>query len=284
MKLIHHTIVAVLLALTVASCGSSRTAATAPAAGASYTWSKDADKVVKEMAAAWKPEWVAARVPVTLALESPSRISLKATMTMVRGRAIALSVRALGFEVASVTVVGDSIWVIEKLHRNYVAESIPELLNGFPANVANLQDMLIGRPFVLGEASLPGAAVNSLALNRGGESGEWTITPQSPAPGIDYHFDIGSGTPAGVVSSLVASILGNKASASYSDFAVTAIGPVATTASLAVPLGNKKLAAMIYLEGSKLKSDPGLTIERPSVKGYSRMNARDLLKALSSSL
>ena len=117
-------------------------------------------------------EWESMKMPVTLSLRSPKNVSIGGTLSMERNRSIHMSFRFLGMEVASLMVTEDSIYAAYKLERIYFAESIRDLMGGFPATVGNVQDMILGRPFVLGE--------NNVALSQctlAGNGATWTITP-----------------------------------------------------------------------------------------------------------
>ncbi|WP_303041674.1 DUF4292 domain-containing protein, partial [Duncaniella muris] len=122
--------------------------------------------------------WSDVKIPLTLRLKSPKKISIGGTLTMQRDRSVHLSLRFLGMEVASLMVTQDSIFALYKLERLYFAESISDLLGGFPATVGNVQDLLLGRAFILGDTPL---APSRCTL--AGTPENWTITP--------------SGTPSG---------------------------------------------------------------------------------------
>ncbi len=92
---------------------------------------------------------------------------------MQRDRSVHLSLRFLGMEVASLMVTQDGIFALYKLERLYFAESISDLLGGFPTTVGNVQDLLLGRAFILGDT--PG----TLTLHPRRHPQNWTITPQA---------------------------------------------------------------------------------------------------------
>ena len=88
--------------------------------------------------------WQTLRLPVSVSLSAPASLSASATLEMVNGRTIDLSVKLLGFEVASGHIESDTVTVIVKPARSYVRESISHMLGGAAVSVADLQAMLLG--------------------------------------------------------------------------------------------------------------------------------------------
>lgn len=266
----------------MSSCRSSSTAT--PQSGysaASPANPAELSKAFTAMTDTWNRSWTDMRVPVSLSLTAPSRLNVGATLTMVNSRALQLSVKVLGFEAASVTVVGDSVWVVEKLHHTYVAESITELLHGFPADISNLQDLMLGRPFILGSPTLTAADARSLKLTAGSGDTAWTITAPRAAGMVDYHFDVAAGSPAGVVAAMVAEVAGRAVTARYSDFTSSPIGPVASAAAFSAATPSRRISAELVVKIDRAKVDRGYSVERPSTRGYNRVAAADLLKVFS---
>ena len=60
----------------------------------------------------------------------------------------------LGFEVARVWLTPDSVVAASRPKKVYLAESLSKLTSGLPINLDNLQDMLMGRPFIPGGSTV----------------------------------------------------------------------------------------------------------------------------------
>lgn len=89
-----------------------------------------------------QPRWQSLYMPFSLKINAPMRLSCSGRATMVRGKAILLSMRAFGIEVAQVYIDNDSTWLVDKFHKMICAESTARLSQNF--NVDNLQSLIIG--------------------------------------------------------------------------------------------------------------------------------------------
>lgn len=219
-------------------------------------------------------EWESVKMPVTLNLISPKSMSIGGTLTMERDKSIHLSFRFIGMEVASMMVTEDSIYALYKLEKLYFAESISDLLGGFPATVGNVQDLLLGRPFMLGE--------NRISLSQctlSGNGATWTIAPDRNPMGMSYDFTVD--TPTGNVELLTVNLPSRSPIiADYSDFASSATGPMAGMTAISAKKGNTRIAAEISLNARKAEWGKGLGKTWSAPRGYKRVLAADILKKL----
>ncbi|MDE6556605.1 MAG: DUF4292 domain-containing protein [Duncaniella sp.] len=115
-------------------------------------------------------EWQTLQIPVSLSVSRPKSFSASATLTMVNGRSVDLSVRLLGFEVAAAHIEGDSLKAIVKPSRTYMAESISQVFGGVAVSVADLQALLIGSVINPEPFSLAGAEVTVRPEADGGKA------------------------------------------------------------------------------------------------------------------
>lgn len=268
---------AAIMTLLTASCHSSRSGVVS---GGDYSPSaaeplgkKALDELFTRLESSYG-EWDGVKMPVTLNLISPKSMSIGGTLTMERDRSVHLSFRFFGMEVASMMVTEDSIFAVYKVEKIYFAESIRDLLGGFPATVGNVQDLLLGRPFILGENTL------SRSLCRlDGNGATWTISPERSPAGMSYDFTVD--TPTGNLELLTVNIPSRSPIvADYSDFALSDTGPMAGMTSLSAKSGNTRFAAEITLNPRKAEWGKGLGKTWSAPKGYRRVIAADILKKL----
>lgn len=78
-------------------------------------------------------------------------MGVNSTIKMQKGKKLWMNVKKLGIEAARVLVTEDSVFVLSRLQRTYVAESLDYLEKNFqlPADLNTLQDVILGNPIVL---------------------------------------------------------------------------------------------------------------------------------------
>ncbi len=265
-----------LTALLASSCRSGRNAAGSSAGdygqSSGKTLSQSELKTMLNGLSDSYGTWSDVKIPLTLRLKSPKKISIGGTLTMQRGRSAHLSLRFLGMEVASLMVTQDSIFALYKLERLYFAESISDLLGGFPATVDNVQNLLLGRAFILGDTPL---APSRCTL--AGNSENWTITPSGTPSGMSYTFTLS--TPAGNLESLTVTPGNRKPlTAEYTDFATGPFGPFAATTLLTAVGSKTTLSAQLELNARRAEWNTGAAKNWSTPKGYTRIKAADILK------
>ena len=280
---ILSTLAVIAVAVIMAGCSSSRRASASSGVGLSSSSASRTGESLPALYAAFTGSytgWTDVKAPVSLSLEAPRRMSVSATLNMVRDRGMSLSLRVLGMEMASVVVKGDSIYAMSKPHRCYLAESISSLLAGFPATTGNLQDLLLGRPFILGGASMTPSLSRGYELGAD-ESGAWGIKPTAVS-GVDYAFVMK--TPGASTVTLLQTSwgAGGSATVSYSDPTDTPSGPAAADAVLSTRMNDKSVKASVEWNFRKAKWNTGATVEWRRPSGYNRVTPAELVKLLNS--
>lgn len=219
-------------------------------------------------------EWTDVKIPVTLTLNSPKSFSINGTLSMERNRSIHLSFRFFGMEVASLMVTTDSVYAVYKMDRIYLAESLGDFLGGFPATVGNVQDLLLGRPFVLGEDS---ARLSQCRL--AGDGSKWVISPKHSPSGIGYDFTVD--TPTGSIESLTVTLPSRRpVSVRYFGVETTASGAMASLASVTIESSKSALEGEISLSPRKSVWDKGNAKTWSVPRGYKRVRLAEILEKM----
>ncbi|MCC8171112.1 MAG: DUF4292 domain-containing protein [Parabacteroides sp.] len=115
-----------------------------------------------------------------------SRVDLK----IVKDEVILLSVQPfLGIEVARIRISPDSIWVLDRMNKRYVAEDLSAMKGKLPVdfNFYNLQALFSDRIFVPGNRSVMPADYRKFALHRDNGQAELKITD---AMELVYRFSV----------------------------------------------------------------------------------------------
>lgn len=108
-------------------------------------------------------------------------------MRMTRDEAIYISLRPLlGIEAGRLLIKGDSLFVINKLQKLYLAEKVSLLTAGVPATVGMMQDMFLGRSFVMGEGTINGSRKSKVNLTTDGSKSQ--VKPKSQPSDFTYQF------------------------------------------------------------------------------------------------
>lgn len=270
-----------LIVVAATGCRSGRDAAsggqTSSAAAAGTLTKGKADARFEALVASYGA-WHDLRIPVEMKLRKPAAVSISGTLSMVRDSVAHFSFRFLGMEVLTAMVTPDSIYASYRLDKVYIAESTPSLLRGFPAGVGDLQNLLLGRLFALGA---PGIGLKDVRLEDRGSG--YTVTPLAAA-GVRtdaYFFRISA---ANSLEALVVDTgsAGAPVECRYAAPKATAFGPVSPQLSIAATLGKTTLDASVELNVGKARVDQGVNVRWRVPKGYKRIPAASLLRAIPS--
>ncbi len=274
------SIVAALLLLAIGSCKSSKNAIVADTSNVSITKNGLHD-AFRHLASDYG-EWERLRVPVTLRLSSPKKMSVSGTATLIRGKSVHMSMRVFGMEVATLYLTNDSVVFVEKFSKYYVAERLDHLLSGFPVTIDNVEDLLIGRAFVLGENRLRPTMVDKVKLMSDGNTGGWIMQPPTVSSIGAYSFRFTGGNTLDELR-IKYGYEDNDVMIRYSGSQSTPYGPMSEDMSVAARPGNILLEASMSFNFGKARWNGD--VEERSVnipRGYTRVNSQNLLKQLKS--
>lgn len=99
-------------------------------------------------------QWQTMRVPVRATIVSPAILPVRTvsgTATMVYGSLTRLSIRTFGMEVGVMEITPDGVLVLDKWNKKYLSVPATALGNDLPVTAADIQSLLLGRPFALGD-------------------------------------------------------------------------------------------------------------------------------------
>lgn len=205
------------------------------------------------------------------------------TMTMQikmkRGEYISVSLRPLlGIEVGKLYISRDSIIVVDKYHKYYVAEDVSTLTAGIPFSLENLQDVFLNRAFILNQGTLTRYDQGKTTLDKG-INGTWSITPKDKVMGHNYSFSFNSDNQ--LISLTLLDEDGVKPySVSYGNFIVSANGSwMAQDMLIKIQLGDKVIGLVNNLNLSSCQWNKGSIEQKPSPSGYKRIPLTDFIQA-----
>lgn len=265
----------IITAALAASCGSSKQGAAAtPGAQTPAPATKGA---AEALLSTYRNDWTSLSMPLSVKLRSPKRLSASGTLTMTRGEDITISMRMLGFELAVLYINGDSILALDKLHKYYIAESVSDLLGGFPATVGNLQDLILGHVFLLGENAVGKSDLGKFRIDSG--SGDWFLAPVRQPRNVSYSFAIPDG--ALCIATTSAAVGSRPITCTYGEYlADTPAGSVTSSLSIKASGSKHSIEAEMELRPDKAKWNGGSSRKVTVPRGYTRIEASKLLKAI----
>ena len=192
---------------------------------------------------------------------------------MVRDDVIYISIRPLlGIEAGRLIIKDDSLFVINKLQKLYLAEKVSLLTMGVPATVGMMQDMFLGRPHILGEGTL-NASRRSLVKVVDSDS-RYVIQPISQHKDFNYAFTYDSNSH--IVSLDVKLTKGNDAySMAYGDIQRTLAGNIAHSIDFNTDVKGKPLS--LKLEYDRITWNETLDTSFSIPSSYKRQDARSLM-------
>lgn len=266
------------MAFTLVGCGSKKQAqTTAPLLNGTTITETDTHTTLEQ----YSEPWQKLRMPLTVKLSQPKSVSISGTATMVRGRSVTLSFRVFGMEVAVLYLTPDSLLAIDKFHKRYVMEPLAPVLGGFPVNIDNVQDLLTGRPFLLGSDKPIADNASRFDIEVTSGSNVWTMIPKKMPSKFEYGFSFDS------MLSLVALIVKvadkSPVEIAYSPAERTPAGIFSPKITINATAGKTAVAGTISYNFGKIKTDDAVDareIERPG-SNYERIPAKSLLKIVS---
>ena len=267
----------IMLAAMMTACGTFKKAATVPDTTSTTTTTPNTVTDPVDAVIATLGNWQTMQTSGNIKLSAGSSFSSAIQVRMVRDQAIFISLRPmLGIEVGRLLITADSLYAVDKVHKRYIAEKVSLLTSGIPVTVSDVQDMFLGRPFILGKGTLNETLKPQVIV---GEASPLVLTANESYKGYGYVFNFDK---AGRIASLNIAPTRSAAAAyqvKYSDVRGTSAGNIAHNIVADATIENKKMA--LSLTYKNIEWNGNVKIDRSLPNGYSRMSARDLFSLFS---
>lgn len=231
----------------------------------------------RDVAAANLP-WTQLNLPVKIAVKSPQKISLSGRIYMRRDRDIFITLRVLGMEVANMYVNSDSVYAADKLHKYYIAEPIKDIFAGASLSIGDIQDALLGRPFINNRGTLTDKMLSGVTLTDSPDN-QWIMTPRSRINGkIEYQFKFSKESNA--LMSLVFNTGSKLYGCTYSSPAEIDGSRFMERIAIATKVGKTAIDATITFDFNKVKWEVPSSARWRNPSGYKRITPAALAKSL----
>lgn len=266
--------------LLLSACGTMKKAAPTPqgAGSTSTTTTENPTYDPFNAIVATLGDWQSLQTGGNISIKGSSNFSSSIQVRMVRDQAIHISLRPLlGIEVGRLVITGDSLIAVDKVHKRYIAEKVSVLTAGIPMTVSDVQDVFLGRPFVLGQGTASEQLKEFLNVSRQGNAIVLTSGKQFKGYGYAFTFE-----PSKRITSLDIVPTGATVAAyqvKYSDVKGTEAGNIAHGIDVDATVEKKKLS--FSLDYKSIDWNRSVKIDRSIPSGYKRMSASDLFSLFS---
>ena len=223
-------------------------------------------------------DWQTLQTGGNIKLNAGSSFSSSIQMRMVRDQAIYISLRpVLGIEVGRLLITADSLYAVDKVHKRYIAEKVSILTSGIPLTVSDVQDIFLGRPFIIGKGTMNEGVKAGITVTR--EGNMVLLTPSEQYKGYGYTFTFDKNNRITSLDIVPVSSGTAAFQVKYSDVKGTTAGNIAHGINANATVDNKKRA--LSLTYKDIDWNGNVKIDRSIPGGYSRMSARDLFSLFS---
>ena len=223
-------------------------------------------------------DWQTLQTGGNIKLNAGSSFSSSIQMRMVRDQAIYISLRpVLGIEVGRLLITADSLYAVDKVHKRYIAEKVSILTSGIPLTVSDVQDIFLGRPFIIGKGTMNEGVKAGITVTR--EGNMVLLTPGEQYKGYGYTFTFDKNNRITSLDIVPVSSGTAAFQVKYSDVKGTTAGNIAHGINANATVDNKKMA--LSLTFKDIDWNGNVKIDRSIPGGYSRMSARDLFSLFS---
>ena len=219
-------------------------------------------------------DWQTMQTGGNIKLSAGSSFSSSVQVRMVRDQDIFISLRpALGIEVGKLLITADSIYVVDKVHKRYIAEKVSLLTAGVPVTVKDVQDIFLGRAFIIGQGTLSNDLKDEVTATQAGNN--TTVTPNQHYKGYLYAFTYDKSTNIISLNLMPEGGTAHTYQVKYSNVKATDAGKIAHDINVNATIEKKKFdLTLIY---KNIDWNGNVKIDHGMPSGYKRMNARDLL-------
>ena len=274
----NNIAIVALMAVMLTACGTFKKAATLPDTTTTTQTTKQDTPIDRcDAVLATLGDWQSLQTGGNIKLSAGSSFSSAIQVRMVRDEAIYISLRPmLGIEVGKLVITADSLYAVDKIHKRYIAEKDSILTSGIPVTVSDVQDIFLGRPFIIGKGTLSESLKHLVTAST---NSPLTLTANESYKGHGYSFSFDKNNR---ITSLDIVPAGSTAAAyqvKYSDVRGTKAGNIAHGVNIAATIEKKKMA--FSLSYKDIDWNGKVKIDKDIPGGYSRMSAKDLFSMFS---
>lgn len=269
-----YAICALLGLMVIAGCNSKKDTVE----GDKYMPASSVQKRYEEITAEYKP-WHSFTTSAKVTVSMGKSLSSNAQFSMERGKWILISVRPfLGIEMMRLYIDNDSAFLVDKTHKAVVALGLKQFTSEIPVTIGDLQDMFLGRAFLLGSGTLGESNRKDVNMVLNDNNGNFTMIPKHKTPGFNYGYTYNKDNE---LQQLLITIDNSTIApwvVSYSGALGTENGVVTRNVSLNTELNEKAIGLDAVFDINKIKWNTKLD-DSPGFKAdYRKMSISQFMK------
>ena len=271
---IYRHLLAAIATLALVACGTTKPSNNVDTIATHALNNQELSMLVARQEKSWATMQAGGSIKLSGAVSFSSSMQVR----MQRGEAIVISLRPLlGVEVGRLVITSDSIVLIDKWHKQYIAEPVTLLSGGLPVTVNDVQDIFLGRPFVLGKGSVDSLRVDQITINPR-EQG-FDMVPNDQPRAFSYQF--GYDKQGRMVTLDVQPTKGNSTTyqVAYNEVKATPAGPVAHKVNIATAIKGRNMG--LTLDYDDMTWNRSVKIDRTIPRNYKRREAAALTSLFS---
>lgn len=269
------------MSLIMTSCGSKRSGVST---GQPQTYNPIPSNPVTALAAS-SPTWTDLSAPLRVEMNQPMRFTASGTAKMINSEAISVSIKVLGFEVASMYADTDSVFFLIRINKTAYAESMERFTGATGLNMSDIQAILLGRPFVPSLGQLGGGNMDQVLIRETDGSDVFWSIQQTGAITTEWDFRATITPEHSYLTSTAVSVgNGNSANFVYTGQEPTDAGIIAANNSVIARALGRDITANLTWNLGRAQWNQGITLSKPRVPAaYSRVTTEGLLRFLGQS-
>lgn len=270
--------IVIAMAMILMSCGTTRKAASVTPNTPTTPSTTTTAATPIEAVLATLGDWQTMQTGGNISLKSSSNFSSSVQVRMLRDQAIFISLRPmLGIEVGKLLITADSLYAVDKIHKRFIAEKVSLLTAGIPVTVSDVQDIFLGRPFIIGKGTLNQSLQEQVEASNG--SNGVTLSPTEHYKGYSYTFSFDKSNRIVTLNIVPQGSTTAAYQVKYNDVKATKAGNIAHSINVNATVEKKKLD--LTLTYKNIDWNGNVKIDYGIPNGYSRMSAADLFSLFS---
>ncbi len=275
MRKLYTILICLVTALTVVGCSSAK-----KAIGSGSSYQKSNNEIITKVADSYS-NWSTFSTSGRISIDMGNGQSFSSSMQlkMENNKYIFISLRPiLGIEAARIYITNDSLILIDKYHKAYLAEDIRSFGGTMPTNLATVQDIFLNRIFSLSGGTLSQKNEKDFdAIPEG--AGAYRIKPKSQLASFSYSFLLNSLNQMTQIE-IVPQGTTTHYTVGYSDFIKSFNAQQATEISMQTLISNKTVNIGLEYNSSRIKWNATLDDQITINEGYRRITLNELVSLL----